>query len=35
MVRTKVMSKDMGARENNAKVRVALKYSFACPKTRL
>jgi hypothetical protein len=34
-VRAKVVLKDMGVRENVAKVWVALKYSFACPKTRL
>jgi hypothetical protein len=34
-MRVKVVSEDVGARENGAKVRVALKYSLACPRTRL
>ncbi len=35
MVRVKVVSKDMGARENGAKAWVALEYSLAHLRTRL
>jgi hypothetical protein len=34
-MRVKMVLKDMGARENGAKVCIALKYSFACPRTKL
>ncbi len=34
-MKAEVVSKDMGAGENGAKVWVALEYSFACPRTRL
>jgi hypothetical protein len=34
-VRAKVVSKDMGARENGAKAKFVLKYSFTHLRTKL
>jgi hypothetical protein len=34
-VKAKVVSKDVGAKETSAKAQVVLKYSFACPITKL
>ncbi len=35
MTRIEVVLKDMGVRENGAKVQVTLEYSPACPKISL
>jgi hypothetical protein len=35
VVKAKVVLKDVGARENGAKVHLALEYSLARPKTKL
>jgi hypothetical protein len=34
-MKAELVSEDVGARENGAKVRVVLKYTFTHPKTKL
>jgi hypothetical protein len=34
-MKVKMVSEDMGAKENGAKVRIVQKYSLACPKIKL